>query len=162
MRSRHVDLSKRKASVSKNVPSVESQDETVLATKNLRSRNVDLSKRKQDKASLSKNVPSVESQDKHVPEEDVSIVSVPRRNSDRRNSFISSLMSRSKVAPYPIPPLKFSCQTRVNHLQFCSCLKIVVKKLCPISMMIGIILKFLIMLMIYINIIGLWRDRIIY
>ncbi|KAL8469362.1 hypothetical protein ACS0TY_032257 [Phlomoides rotata] len=104
LRSRHVDLSKRKldkASVSKNVPSVESQDEPILATKNLRSRHVDLSKKKQDKSSVSKNVPSVESQDEtvpeEVPEEDVSTVAIPRRNSDRRNSFISSLMSRSKL-----------------------------------------------------------------
>lgn len=114
MRSRNVDLSKRrqdKASISKNVPSVESQDEPILTTKNMRSRHVDISKTKQEKASVSQNVHSVESQDEPVPEEDVSTVTIPRRNSDRRNSFISSLLSRSKVVPYPIPLLNFSCQT---------------------------------------------------
>lgn len=49
----------------------------------------------------------------------------------------------------------------LNHGHFCSCLKNVPRwrpgKLYQIFMMIAIILKFVIMLMIYINIIGLWR-----
>lgn len=57
----------------------------------------DLSKRKEDKVSAPENIPSVVSQVEPAHEEDISISTIQRRKSDRRNSFISSLMSRSKV-----------------------------------------------------------------
>ncbi|XP_041990370.1 putative cyclin-B3-1 isoform X2 [Salvia splendens] len=69
----------------------------ITTVKKVTSRLGDLSKRKEDKVSVSKNIPSVVSQVEPVHEEDISSTSVQRRRSDRRNSFISSLMSRSKL-----------------------------------------------------------------
>ncbi|XP_041996067.1 putative cyclin-B3-1 isoform X2 [Salvia splendens] len=69
----------------------------ITTVKKVTSRPADLSKRKEDKVSVSKNIPSVVSQVEPAHEEDISSTSVQRRRSDRRNSFISSLMSRSKL-----------------------------------------------------------------
>ncbi|KAL1559913.1 putative cyclin-B3-1 isoform X1 [Salvia divinorum] len=69
----------------------------ITTVKKVTSRPADLSKRKEDKVSVSKNSPSVVSQVEPSHEKDISSTSVQRRRSDRRNSFISSLMSRSKL-----------------------------------------------------------------
>lgn len=69
----------------------------IATTKKVMPRPADISKRKEDKVSVSESIPSVGSQDEPVPEEDTSSSPIQRRKSDRRNSFISSLMSRSKV-----------------------------------------------------------------
>lgn len=69
----------------------------IATTKKVMPRPADISKRKEDKVSVSESIPSVGSQDEPVPEEDTSSSPIQMRKSDRRNSFISSLMSRSKL-----------------------------------------------------------------
>ncbi|KAL1556028.1 putative cyclin-B3-1 isoform X4 [Salvia divinorum] len=73
------------------------QTTTMKKSVQVTSQPADLSKRKEDKVSVSKKIPSVVPQVVPAPEEDMSNSTVQRRKSDRRNSFISSLMSRSKL-----------------------------------------------------------------
>ncbi|PIN08376.1 hypothetical protein CDL12_19050 [Handroanthus impetiginosus] len=90
--------------------------------KKLKSRPVDLSKRKQEKASVSKYIPSVVSHEEPSPGGDTGCT-IPRRKSDRRNSFTCSLMSRSKLlkvcgkaaSPETLPNI----YDDRNHLEVC-------------------------------------------
>lgn len=82
-----------------------SKPKHILTVKNLRSRlPADVSKRKQQgEASVSENISSVVSHEEDAAEENIFGGTVERRKSNRRNSFTSSLMSRSKVVPTCFP-----------------------------------------------------------
>lgn len=100
-----------------------SKSNLTITTKKVTSRPADLSKTKEDKVSVSKNIPSVVSQDESAPEEDISSGSIQRKKSERRNSFTSSLMSRSKLlkectkvtSQETLPDI----YDRRNHLEVC-------------------------------------------
>ncbi|KAH6836662.1 Aldolase-type TIM barrel family protein [Perilla frutescens var. hirtella] len=100
-----------------------SKSSHTITTKKVTSRPADLSKTKEDKVSVSKNIPSVVAQDEPAREEDISSGTVQRKKIDRRNSFTSSLVSRSKLlkectkvtSRETLPEI----YDRRNHLEVC-------------------------------------------